>query len=111
MKNSRKKTARRNKIKRRIRATIKGTPEKPRLTIYKSNTSVYLQIVDDTAGNTLMASKAKTGVENARAAGKELAAAAAEKGINNVVFDRSGYKYHGIIKAVAEGARDGGLQF
>ncbi len=106
-----KKTERRNKIRRRIRSTIQGTAERPRLSVYKSNTSTYLQLIDDMAGVTLAASKAKSGVENAKKAGEDLAKLAQEKGINKVVFDRSGYKYHGIVKAAAEGARDGGLQF
>tara|TARA_R110002096_G_scaffold201351_3_gene385814 strand:- start:767 stop:1102 length:336 start_codon:yes stop_codon:yes gene_type:complete len=105
------KTERRSKIRRRIRSTIKGTSECPRLSVYKSNTSIYLQLIDDTAGVTLAANKAASGVDNAKGAGQTLAKLAQEKGINKVVFDRSGYKYHGIIKAAAEGARDGGLQF
>lgn len=111
MSKSQLKTARRNKIKRRIKATIKGTAERPRLSVYKSNTSVYIQIIDDATGATLTAGKAKTGVEHAKKAGLEIAKLAQEKGITSIVFDRSGYKYHGIIKAVAEGAREGGLQF
>jgi len=103
-KRQQKKTERRNKIKRRIRSTIKGTAERPRLSIFKSNKYTYLQLVDDMAGTTLAASKADTGVENAKEAGSD-------KGINKVVFDRSGYKYHGIVKAAADGARDGGLDF
>ena len=110
-KKSIKKTERRNKIRRRIRSTIQGTADRPRLSVYKSNTTTYLQLIDDMAGVTLAASKASSGVDNAKKAGKDLAKLAQEKGINEVVFDRSGYKYHGIIKAAAEGARDGGLQF
>ncbi len=105
------KTERRSKIRRRIRSTIKGTSECPRLSVYKSNTTIYLQLIDDSAGVTLAANKAASGVDNAKEAGQSLAKLAQEKGINKVVFDRSGYKYHGIIKAAAEGARDGGLQF
>lgn len=110
-KKSTKKTERRNKIRRRIRSTIQGTADRPRLSVYKSNTTTYLQLIDDMAGVTLAASKAASGVDNAKKAGEDLAKLAQEKGINEVVFDRSGYKYHGIIKAAAEGARDGGLQF
>ena len=106
-----KKTERRNKIRRRIRSTIKGTADRPRLSVYKSNTTTYLQLIDDLAGATLAASKVASGVDNAKKAGEDLAKLAQEKGINKVVFDRSGYKYHGIVKAAAEGARDGGLQF
>lgn len=104
-------TERRNKIRRRIRSTIKGTAERPRLSIYKSSKYTYLQLIDDMAGATLASSKANSGVENAKEAGAELAKAAQDKGINKVVFDRSGYKYHGIVKAAADGARDGGLDF
>ncbi|MEX0721029.1 MAG: 50S ribosomal protein L18 [Balneolaceae bacterium] len=106
-----KKTERRNKIRKRIRSTIKGTAERPRFNVYKSSKYTYLQLIDDTAGTTLAASKAKAGTDSAKEAGSELAKLAQDKGINEVVFDRSGYKYHGIVKAAAEGARDGGLHF
>lgn len=106
-----KKTERRNKIRRRIRSTISGTADRPRLAIFKSNKKTYLQLIDDLNGVTLAASNGPTGVENARKAGEELAKIADDKGINKAVFDRSGYKYHGIIKAAAEGARDAGLDF
>lgn len=111
MNKNKKTTDRRAKIRRRIRSTIKGTAELPRLSVYKSNTTTYLQLIDDNAGVTLASAKAKIGVDNAKNAGSEIAKIALEKGINNIVFDRSGYKYHGIIKAAADGARDGGLQF
>lgn len=110
-KKQQKKTERRNKIRRRIRSTIKGTAERPRLSIYKSSKYTYLQLIDDLSGATLASSKAKSGVDNAKEAGAEIAKAAEDKGINKVVFDRSGYKYHGIVKAAADGARDGGLDF
>ncbi|SMO97480.1 50S ribosomal protein L18 [Gracilimonas mengyeensis] len=106
-----KKTERRTKIRKRIRSTIKGTSDRPRLSIFKSNKYTYLQLVDDLAGATIAAYKTDTGVENAKEAGSELAKLAQDKGINKVVFDRSGYKYHGIVKAAADGARDGGLDF
>lgn len=105
------KTERRNKIKRRIRSTISGNAERPRLTVYKSNKYTYLQLIDDAAGVTLASVKGNTGVESAKEAGSELAKTAIDKGITKAVFDRSGYNYHGIVKAAAEGARDGGLQF
>lgn len=108
---SKKTTERRTKIRKRIRSTIKGTSERPRLSIFKSNKFTYLQLIDDLAGQTLAASKAKAGLESAKEAGGELAKLAQDKGINKVVFDRSGYKYHGIVKAAADGARDGGLDF
>src|SRR5690554_4302950 len=110
-KRNQQKTERRNKIRRRIRSSIKGTAELPRLSIYKSSKHTYLQLIDDISGNTLAASKAKVGVDNAKEAGSEIAKLALDKGINKVVFDRSGYKYHGIVKAAADGARDGGLDF
>lgn len=111
MNKSKKTTERRNKIRRRIRSTVIGTAERPRLSVFKSNKNTYLQLIDDAAGTTVAASKAASGVENAKSAGSELAKLAQDKGIKHVVFDRSGYKYHGIIKAAAEGARDGGLEF
>ncbi|MEX0609678.1 MAG: 50S ribosomal protein L18 [Balneolaceae bacterium] len=110
-KKNQKKTERRTKIRKRIRSTIKGTAECPRLSIYKSSKYTYLQLIDDLAGTTLAASKAKAGTESAKEAGSDIAKLAQDKGIKNVVFDRSGYKYHGIVKAAADGARDGGLDF
>lgn len=110
-KRQQKKIERRSKIRRRIRSTIKGTADRPRLSVFKSNKYTYLQLVNDLDGVTLAASKAETGVDNAKEAGSEIAKLAQDKGINKVVFDRSGYKYHGIVKAAAEGARDGGLDF
>lgn len=111
MKITKKKTERRNKIKARIRSTVAGTGERPRLCVYKSNKFTYLQIVDDTVGATLASVKTEKSVDKAKTAGEELAKLAQDKGIQQVVFDRSGYKYHGIIKAAAEGARSGGLEF
>lgn len=111
MNKSKKTTERRNKIRTRIRSTVQGTAERPRLSVFKSNKFTYLQLIDDVAANTVAASKAETGVEKAKEAGAELAKLAQDKGIKQVVFDRSGYKYHGIIKAAADGARDGGLEF
>lgn len=117
-----KKRLRRDKIRRRIRATIRGTAERPRLSVYKSNKHVYAQLVDDLEGLTLVAastqtedvadeSKDKSQQEAAVVVGKYLAKLADDKGINKAVFDRSGYKYHGVIKALADGAREGGLDF
>ncbi|MEO1022231.1 MAG: 50S ribosomal protein L18 [Bacteroidota bacterium] len=111
MNNSKQKELRRNKIRRRIRATVQGTAERPRLNVYKSNKFTYLQLIDDAAGATLASAKAETGVEKAKEAGLELAKAAQDKGITTAVFDRSGYKYHGVVKAAADGAREGGLNF
>ncbi|MEX0890443.1 MAG: 50S ribosomal protein L18 [Balneolaceae bacterium] len=114
------KKERRNKIRRRIRSTIRGTGERPRLAIYKSNKYVYLQLIDDMKGVTLLGISSKSesvrsgiegkgGIEQATVLGKELAKAALEKGVEKAVYDRSGYKYHGIVKAAAEAAREGGL--
>lgn len=122
MNNTKRKTVRRDKIRRRIRSTISGTEDQPRLSIYKSNKHVYAQLIDDLSGRTLASVSTqsknvkdeidgKTRKEAAQVVGKQLAAVAQEKGINNVVFDRSGYRYHGVVKALAEGARDGGLDF
>lgn len=113
---------RRAKIKRRIRSKISGTAERPRLAVYRSSKHIYLMIVDDTSGHTLAAASTKTkelqadlqgkpGVARAAVVGKHLAVKAVEAGIGAVVFDRGGYLYHGQVKAAADGARDGGLQF
>ena len=100
----------------RIRAKISGTSLMPRLSVYKSNTSVYGQIIDDSKGVTLAAysadkAKGKNFTEKSANAGKELAKLAQEKGISKVVFDRGGFIYTGKIKAFADGAREGGLKF
>lgn len=117
-----KKRLRRDRIRRRIRATIRGTADRPRLSVHKSNKHVYAQLIDDLRGQTLVAVstqsediagdiKDKTRTESAEVVGKQLAKMADDKGINKAVFDRSGYKYHGVVKALAEGAREGGLDF
>lgn len=117
-----KKKERRDKIRRRIRSTIRGTAERPRLCVYKSNSHVYAQLVNDLDAVTLASAstdsndmkkklKDKSRMESAKEIGGILAENAQDKGINKVVFDRSGYKYHGVIKALAEGAREGGLDF
>ena len=109
------KEARRNKIRRRIRAAISGTPEQPRLAIFRSNKEIYAQVIDDLSGKTLVAASSKdaagTKVEQAGVVGKAIAEKAIAAGISSVVFDRGGYLYHGRIKALAEGAREGGLKF
>jgi len=111
----------RAKRHRRIRRRLAGTPERPRLAVFRSLAHIYCQIVDDTAGHTLVAAsdlepslrESATGSksERARKVGEQLAARAKEKGITAVVFDRGGFLYHGRIKALADGAREGGLQF
>jgi large subunit ribosomal protein L18 len=118
-----KKKIRREKIRKRVRSKIFGTPERPRLSVYRSLKHIYAQIIDDTKGHTLVAmsslskeirdkvKEAKTKTEVSRIVGFALAKKALEKGITKVVFDRNGYKYHGRVKALAEAAREGGLIF
>ncbi|MFR3920181.1 MAG: 50S ribosomal protein L18 [Clostridia bacterium] len=103
----------------RVRNKISGTAERPRLCIYRSNTSLYAQIIDDVAGVTLVSAstldktvKTKhSNVEAAKEVGTLIAKRAAEKNIKSVVFDRSGYIYHGVVKEFAEAAREAGLEF
>lgn len=122
MKKNRVKTERRNKIRRRIRSTITGTAERPRLAVFKSSKHVYLQLINDRDSVTItsvssistdlqddLADKSK--MEAAKLIGETLAKTALDMGIKKVVFDRGGYKYHGIIKSAADGARSGGLDF
>ena len=94
---SNKKTAARQKIRFRIRKKISGTSEAPRLSVFRSNSEIYAQLIDDNSGLTLASASSKQ--------------KATELGIKKVIFDRSGYIYHGRVKAVAEGAREGGLEF
>mgnify|MGYP001770984761 CR=1 FL=1 len=104
---------------RRVRGKISGTAERPRLVVFRSNVGIYAQLVDDTAGRTLAAASWQhlpktfkgTKTEQARAVGRLLAERAAQAGIETCVFDRAGYLYHGRVKALAEGAREGGLRF
>lgn len=99
----------------RVRKKVEGTPERPRLVIFRSDKHIYAQLVDDVAGKTLLtvsSQKAEgTKTERASEVGKSVAARAKEQGITAVVFDRAGYRYHGRVKAVADGAREGGLEF
>ena len=110
-----KKVARRGRIKRGVRAKVSGTKERPRLSVYRSNKHIYAQLVDDLEGHTLVAaSSTENGAEGkpvdvSRAVGKKLAERAQEAGVSNAVFDRNGFKYHGRVQALAEGAREGGL--
>jgi len=97
--------------RRRIRAKIKGTSSRPRLCVFKSNKYLYAQLIDDKTGRTLVSSFGKSNIENAYKIGGEIAEKALVKNIKSIVFDRSGYKYHGQVKAVSEAARKGGLQF
>jgi len=106
----------------RIRKRVSGTTERPRLSVYRSLNNVYAQIIDDTKGVTLVAASTldkeiketeghKGNVEAAKKVGQLIAKKASAAGVKNVVFDRSGYRYHGSIKALAEGSREGGLEF
>jgi large subunit ribosomal protein L18 len=111
------KTERRQKIKWRIRNKVSGTTQRPRLSVYRSNTTIYAQLIDDVQGVTLAAANSKelglkgVKVDNSKEVGKKIAEKALEKGVNACVFDRNGYLYHGNVKALAEGAREGGLSF
>ena len=103
----------------RVRAKISGTPERPRLNVFRSETNIYAQIIDDVKGVTLVAASSLDkefngnggNKEAARKVGEPIAKRAAEKGISQVVFDRGGYIFHGRVKELAEGAREGGLKF
>lgn len=107
---------RRNKIKARIRGRISGTAARPRMTVFRSNKQIYVQLVDDLAGKTIVATSSK-GLENgtkceiAALVGKKIAEKALEAGITEVVFDRNGYLFHGRVKSLADAAREGGLKF
>jgi large subunit ribosomal protein L18 len=114
------KSQRRDRIKKRIRKVISGTTSSPRLSVYRSNTDIYAQIIDDSTGKTLLAASSRdkdlssskgTKSEISKLVGKHVAEKAKEKGIEVVVFDRGGYLYHGRVKSLAEGAREGGLKF
>ena len=103
----------------RVRTKVSGTAERPRLCVYRSNSNLYAQIIDDVAGNTLVAASTldkevktkKSNVEAAKEVGALIAKKAVAKNIKTVVFDRGGYIYHGVVKALAEAAREGGLEF
>jgi large subunit ribosomal protein L18 len=109
--------------KTKIRKVISGTPERPRLTIYRSLDNIYAQIIDDTNGKTLISAssltkdladdlkKAKGKIQRSKTVGSYIAKKALEQNIKTVVFDRNGYRYHGRVQAVAEGAREAGLKF
>ena len=110
------KTKRRKNIRYKIRKKITGSAERPRLSVFRSNKAIYAQIIDDLAGHTLASASSKdvagtTNVEKAKSVGKALAEKAKANGVGSVVFDRGGYLFHGRVKALAEGAREGGLQF
>lgn len=113
-----KKTYRRFRIKHRIRKTISGTPERPRMSVFRSNREIYAQLIDDLNGKTLAAASSKSLEEAegnktqiAEKVGTVIAQKAKDAGIETVIFDRNGYLYHGRVKALAEAARKGGLKF
>ncbi len=114
--------ARRKRIHYRIRKHVSGTPERPRLVVFRSNKQIYAQVIDDEAGKTLAAAasndkalaaecKGKTGIEAAAIVGKAVAERAIAAGITTVSFDRGGYLFHGRVKSLADAAREGGLIF
>jgi large subunit ribosomal protein L18 len=114
------KVIRRQNIRYSIRRKVAGTSQKPRLSVFRSNTDIYVQLVDDVNGNTLASASSKdkdikaqkgTKIERSKMVGEAIAKKAAGLGITAVVFDRGGYLYHGRVKAIADGAREGGLQF
>jgi large subunit ribosomal protein L18 len=115
------KLEKRSRIRLRIRKKINGTADRPRLAVFRSNKQIYVQVVDDVNRITLLSASskekeiaAKTGIkktEQAQLVGKSLAAKCRDKGITSVIFDRSGYKYHGRVKSLADAAREGGLKF
>ncbi|MBN8588925.1 MAG: 50S ribosomal protein L18 [Rhodothermia bacterium] len=113
-----KKVSRRQRIRRSIRSKISGTALRPRLAVFRSNAHIYAQLIDDHAGQTLVAASTVqdkditgSGSEQAKAVGTALANRAKAAGIDTCVFDRAGFPYHGRVKALAEGAREGGLNF
>ncbi|MBO4444743.1 MAG: 50S ribosomal protein L18 [Bacteroidaceae bacterium] len=110
------KEERRTKIKFRVRNKISGTPERPRMTVFRSNKQIYVQVIDDLSGKTLAAASSlglekMPKKEQASKVGELIAQKAQEAGIQTVVFDRNGYLYHGRVKEVADAARKGGLKF
>ena len=116
------KKERRQRIHYRIRKVVNGTPERPRMVVFRSNKQIYAQVVDDLNGVTLTSAssldkalveqcKGKSGIEAAKIVGTEIAKRAIEKGITTISFDRGGYLYHGRVKSLADAAREGGLKF
>jgi large subunit ribosomal protein L18 len=106
------------KRRRRVRAKIQGSAERPRISVFRSNRGLFAQLIDDEAGRTLASAnwteaelRSLSRMDQARRIGELLAERAKSTGIENAVFDRGGYKYHGLVKALADGAREGGLAF
>lgn len=119
MKVKNRKEYRRLKIKRRIRKKVNGVADRPRMTVYRSNKQIYVQLIDDKNGHTLVAASSReeqvaaqkvNKIEQAALVGKLIASKAKEAGIDEVVFDRNGYLYHGRVKSLADAAREGGLK-
>ena len=114
-----KRNARRVRRKRRVRSKVSGTPTRPRLSVFRSNKNTYIQVIDDSKGVTLASAStmAKDGLKVGHKVGdigklgEMVCAQLKDKGIDMVVFDRNGYRYHGVVKAIAEGARKAGLKF
>ncbi len=100
----------RNRRHRRIRAKVRGFAKKPRLCVFRSNAFIYGQLIDDAAGNVLCCARGSKTIQGAEKVGREIARLAGEEKIEKAVFDRGGFKYHGRVKALAEGARAGGLK-
>lgn len=116
MDKNKRKSQRRKKIHWRVRSSITGTAERPRLNVYRSNRAIYAQLIDDTKHQTIVSANSLTineGTKSDQAAevGKIIAEKAKENEVEKVVFDRGGYLYHGRVKSLAEGAREGGLKF
>lgn len=113
------KIEKRNRIRNRIRKTISGTQERPRLVVFRSNKEIYAQLIDDVAGKTLASASSRdkditvegTKQEVAFVVGKAIAEKASGLGVETICFDRGGYLYHGRVKSLADGAREGGLKF
>jgi large subunit ribosomal protein L18 len=110
--------AKRLRRRRRVRSKVRGSAERPRISVFRSNRGIFAQLIDDDAGRTLASVqwteadlRSLKPMEQANAAGKLLASRAKEAGVDTAVFDRGGYQYHGRVKALAEGAREGGLSF
>lgn len=116
MEKSQYKTQMRAKRHNRLRHSVSGTAERPRLAVFRSNMFVYAQLIDDVAGKTIAAADSRkekkgTGLEKAKAVGAEIAKKAAAAKVTEVVFDRGGFRYQGIVAAIADAAREGGLKF
>ena len=114
------KLQRRKRIQKRVRKVVSGTPERPRMAVYRSNKDIYVQLIDDLNGHTVVSASSRekdlaaqkgNKTEMASLVGKKVAEKAKSAGVETVTFDRGGYLYHGRVKSLAEGAREGGLKF